>query len=157
MFSVPILLGHEASFCQNPSRPRQQRERRGRRLLRYVAGMDRSPSARLRLALTQQSAGLRIDQPHPPFVPLHVHAPADPTTWSAVVRGLDFDAAVEVDRALTVGERRNSFRGQSPQVLPRVMDRHRHDDAANAFLDRRTDSQQAQSQCPDRRAAFAGG
>ena len=49
-----------------------------------------------RTMLAQQLAGLRIEQADEEVVPLHVDAPADPAGRRAVVRGLDFDAAIEM-------------------------------------------------------------
>ncbi len=60
------------------------------------------PAARLAQVLAQQLAGLRIEEPHVHAVPLHLDALADPAGRRAVVRGVDFDAAVEMHGALAV-------------------------------------------------------
>src|SRR5882672_3540072 len=52
--------------------------------------------------LAQQLPGLRRQQTDVQIVPLHLDALADPAGRCAVVRRLDFDAAVEMDRTLTV-------------------------------------------------------
>jgi hypothetical protein len=50
----------------------------------------------------QELARLGRDQSDVQIVPLHVHPLPDPAGRRAVVRGLHFDAAIEVDRAVAV-------------------------------------------------------
>jgi hypothetical protein len=47
-------------------------------------------------------AGPWVQQADPSGVPLHLHAPADPAGWCAIVGGLDFHAAIQIYRALPV-------------------------------------------------------
>ncbi len=49
--------------------------------------------------LTQELPGLRIHQADEEVVPLHVDPTPDPARRRAVVRGLDFHAAIEMHRA----------------------------------------------------------
>src|SRR4051812_33453540 len=49
--------------------------------------------------LAQQASGLRIQEPDVQVIPLHLQASADPAGRGAVVRRLDFDAAIEMDSA----------------------------------------------------------
>jgi len=45
--------------------------------------------------------GLGVEQSNIQLIPLHSNHAPDPARWRAVVRGLDFHAAIEMDRALT--------------------------------------------------------
>ena len=61
--------------------------------------MDPVPAARRAQMLAQELAGLRGEQAHVQIIPLHLHALPDPARRRAVIRGLDFDAAVEMHGA----------------------------------------------------------
>ena len=50
----------------------------------------------------EQLAGERVQDAELGCVPLHVDAPSDPARRRAVVSSLDFDAAIQVHRALAV-------------------------------------------------------
>ena len=81
-------------------RAAEQRERGRRRAGRAVAVVDPMIAARRAQMLAQELPRLRIDQPHVQVVPLHVDPLADPAWRRAVERGLDLDAAIEMDRAV---------------------------------------------------------
>jgi len=57
------------------------------------------PAARRVDVLTEELTTLWIQEPDVEIRPLHLDALADPTGWRGVVRGIDFDAAIEMDRA----------------------------------------------------------
>ena len=86
--------------------------------------------------LPQQLPGLRIEQTHEEVVPLHMDAPPDPAGRRAVVRGLDFDAAIEMHRALAEAvvakrlERQRAERGL-------LLGKHRGDLALRRAVDAR--------------------
>src|SRR6516165_2199205 len=64
-----------------------------------IAVGNAMPSARCSHMLAQQLTGLRIEQAYKEVVPLHVDPTTDPARRRAVVRGLDFDAAIEMHGA----------------------------------------------------------
>ena len=80
----------------------QERDRARRRPRRAVVVVEAMPAARRPQMLAQQLPGLRREQADVQIVPLHLDALADPAGRRAVVRRLDFDAAIEMDRALAV-------------------------------------------------------
>ena len=63
---------------------------------------DAVTAARLAQVFAQQLAGLRIEQADLPGIPLHLHSSADPSGRRAVVSRLNFHAAVQMDRALSI-------------------------------------------------------
>jgi hypothetical protein len=75
------------------------------------------PAARRPQVLAQQLTRLGCQQADVEIIPLHLDPLSDPTRWGTVVRGLDFDAAIQMDRALAVPvvakrlERERSERG----------------------------------------------
>ena len=52
--------------------------------------------------LAQQHAGARIEQTHEHRVPLHMDLPPDPARRCSIVSRFDFDAAIEMNRALAI-------------------------------------------------------
>ena len=52
--------------------------------------------------LAKELSCLRGEQADVQIIPLHLDPLADPARWRAVVRGVDFDAAIEVHRAFAV-------------------------------------------------------
>ena len=104
---------------------REQRERRRRRARGRSRVVDAMPAARRAQMLAQQLAGLRIEQADVQVVPLHLDALADPAGRRAVVRGVDFDAAIEMDGALAeavVAKRLERQRARAP-AAPRQTSR----------------------------------
>jgi len=95
--------------------PQEHRQRRPRRACRPIVVVDPMPPAGGAQVLSQQLAGLRPDQSHVQVVPLHLDALADPAGRRAVVRRLDFNAAVEVDGPLSVAVVPKRFEGQRAQ------------------------------------------
>ena len=65
--------------------------------------------------LAQQLPGLRGEQADVQIIPLHLDALADPAGRRAVVRGLDFDAAIEVHRAFAVAVIAKRFERERPE------------------------------------------
>ena len=86
-----------------------------RRARRPIGVVDAMPAARRAQMLAQELAGLRREQPHVQVVPLHLHALPDPAGRRAVVRGLDFDAAIEMHRALAEAVVPKRFERQRPE------------------------------------------
>jgi hypothetical protein len=66
---------------------------------RLVVVVDAVMPASGAQVLAQQTPRLGIEQAHMQVVPLHLEASSDPAGRRAVVRGFDFDAAIEMDRA----------------------------------------------------------
>ena len=101
----------------------QQLQRAQRRFLGAVFVFDAMAAARLAQVLAQQLAGVRVQQAHLPGIPLHLDAPADPARRRAVVGRFDFDAAVQMHRALAVlvvAEGLDGQRQQRPAALRRT-------------------------------------
>ena len=96
-------------------RARQQRDRARRRPRRSVVVVEAMPAARRAQMLAQQLPGLRREQADVQIVPLHLDALADPAGRRAVVRGLDFDAAIEMDRPLAVPVIAKRFERERPE------------------------------------------
>ena len=71
-------------------------------LSRSVFFFNATAAAGLAQMFTQELAGPRIEQPYMPEIPLHLHASADPSRRRAVISGLDFHAAVQMNRALSI-------------------------------------------------------
>ena len=67
----------------------------GVRAGRSRSSMRCQPAARAEV-LAQEAARRRVEEPDVQVVPLHLHVAANPAGRRAVVRRLDFDAAVEV-------------------------------------------------------------
>ena len=107
-------------------RATEQGQRGGRRAGRAVAIVDAMIAARRAQMLTEQLVRLRVDEPHVQVVPLHVDAPADPAGRRAVEGGLDFDAAIEMDRAIAEAVVAKRLEGQRPQGGP-FFGKHRGD------------------------------
>jgi len=76
--------------------------------------------------LAQELAGLGGEQADMQIVPLHLDALADPAGRRAVVRGLDLDAAIEVDGALAVPVIAKRFERQRAQVRLLLGKHHGH-------------------------------
>ena len=94
-------------------RPGQERERARRRARRPIRLGDAVMAARRADMLAQQLAGLGIEEPHVEIGPLHLDAVADPARRRRVVRGLDFDTAIEMHGA------------HAEAVVPKGLDRER--------------------------------
>jgi hypothetical protein len=95
-------------------RPRgHQSEHRLGHLRRSIAVGDPMPAAAGAQMLTQELASLWIDQPDVEIIPLDLDAPPEPAGRRAVVHRLDFDAAIEMDRA------------DAEAVLPKRLERER--------------------------------
>src|SRR5829696_6341456 len=77
--------------------------------------MQAMPPTRGAEMLAQQLAGLRREQAHVQLVPLHLDALTDPAGRRAVVRGLDFDAAIEVHRSIAVPVIAKRFNWERPE------------------------------------------
>src|SRR5665213_3144142 len=82
--------------------PRQQLMRMLRRTPRVVGIADTVPATLLAQVLAQQLAGARIEQPNVHRVPLHMDLTPDPARRRSVVSRFNFDAAIQVHRALAV-------------------------------------------------------
>jgi hypothetical protein len=80
-----------------------------------IVVLDLVPSARRPQMLAEQLAGLRREQLHVRVSPLHVDPVPDPAGGRAVVGGVDFDAAVEMDRALAVAVIAKRLNREYPQ------------------------------------------
>jgi hypothetical protein len=76
--------------------------RAGRRALAPVVLVNPVAAAWFTEMFAQQLSRLRIEQPYPLKVPLHLHAAADPSWRRAVVSGFDFEAAVQMHGAFAV-------------------------------------------------------
>ena len=77
----------------------QQRQRFRRRAMRPVGVVDAMPATACPYMLAEQLPGLRIEHADLQIVPLHVDVAPNPARRGCVIRGVDFDAAVEMDRA----------------------------------------------------------
>ena len=77
-----------------------------------------------------------VEQPHVQVVPLHLDALADPAGRRAVVGGLDFDAAIEMDGALAEAVVAKRLERQRPQRGP-LLGKHRGDLALRRAVDAR--------------------
>ena len=86
--------------------------------------------------LAQQQPGLGCEQADVEIVPLHVDALADPARRRAVVRGLDFDAAIEMDRPLSVAVIAKRLERQWAERWP-LLGKHRRDLAFRRAVDPR--------------------
>jgi len=73
-----------------------------RRSLGVVLFFDAIPSALLAHMFAQQLPGLGIEQTNIQLIPLHAQHAPDPARRCAVVRGFDFDAAIQMNDALAV-------------------------------------------------------
>ena len=80
----------------------QQLLRAERRFAGSVFVFDAMTAACLTQVFAQQLASLWIEQADLPGVPLHLHSSADPSGRCAVKSRLNFHAAVQVDRALSI-------------------------------------------------------
>src|SRR4029079_11148049 len=95
----------------------EERHRARGRTCRSIVVVQPMPAAWGAEMLAQQLTGLGPDQSDVQIVPLHLDALADPAGRCAVVRRLDFDAAIEMDRPLTLAriakgfERKRAERG----------------------------------------------
>jgi hypothetical protein len=81
------------------ARSRQEGQRPRGRTRRPIRISDAVIPTRCADMLAQQLAGLRIEESHVEIGSLHLDALPDPARGRRVVRGLDFDAAIEVHRA----------------------------------------------------------
>ena len=82
---------------------------------RAVVVVQPVPAARGPEMLAQQLPGLRRQHADMQIIPLHLDALADPARWRAVIRGLDFNAAVEVHRPFAVAVIAKRFERQRPE------------------------------------------
>ena len=90
------------------------------RARRLIAVVDAMPAARGSQMLPQQLPGLRIDQADVQLVPLHLDPMANPAGRRPVEGRLDFDAAIEMDRALAklvIAKRLDGQRAQGGAFL----------------------------------------
>ncbi len=117
-------------------RAREQRDRARRRPRRPVVVVEAMPAARRAQMLAQELPGLRREQADVQIIPLHLDALADPAGRRAVVRGLDFDAAIEMHRALAVAVIAKRFERQRPERRP-LLGKHRGDLALRRAVDAR--------------------
>ena len=92
------------------------------------------PAARRADMLAQELPGLGIEQPHVQVVPLHVQATADPAGGCAVIGRLDFDAAIEMHRALAESVIAKRFDRQRTQCRS-LVGKHRGDLALRRAVD----------------------
>src|SRR2546427_3928936 len=95
-------LAERADVRAGAPRTPQQLGSAERGSLGVVLGLDAIPSALLAHMFAQQLAGLGIEQADEHLIPLHAHHASDPARWRAVVRGFNFDAAVQMHHALAV-------------------------------------------------------
>ena len=93
------VAAHDADLRAGRLGAPQERERRQRRARRPVVVEDAVMPAGRTQVLAQQTAGLRIQEADVEVVPLHLEVSPDPAGRRAVVRRLDFDAAIEMDGA----------------------------------------------------------
>ena len=100
-----------------------------RRAIRY------QPRRRAQV-LAQELAGLRREQADVQIVPLHLDALPDPAGRRAVVRGLDFDAAVEMHRAFAEAVVAKRFERERPERGP-LLGKHHGDLALRGAVDAR--------------------
>ena len=118
------------------ARPGEERERGRRRARRAIGVGDAVKPARRADMLAQQLAGLRIEQADVEVGPLHVDALADPAGRRRVVRGLDFDAAIEMHGAHAEAVVAKRLDGQRLQRGP-LLGKHRGDLALGRAVDAR--------------------
>ena len=104
----------------------EQRDRARRRPRRPIVVVEAMPAAWRAQMLAQELPGLRREQADVQIVPLHLDALADPAGRRAVVRGLDFDAAIEVHRAFAVAVIAKRFERERPE-RGLLLGKHRRD------------------------------
>lgn len=78
-----------------------QRDRLRGTPTRAVGVLDAMPAARCEAMLAEQLTGGRVEEADVEVVPLHRDAAADPAGRRAVVRGINLDAPIEMDRPHT--------------------------------------------------------
>ena len=117
-------------------RARQQRQRRRRRPRGSVLVVDPIPAAAGAQMLAQELAGRRRQQADVEIVPLHLHALPEPPGRRAVIRGLDFDAAIEMDGAVAEVVVAKRFDGERAERRP-FLGKHRGDLALRRAVDAR--------------------
>src|SRR5688500_9805042 len=93
------VIGDRAERGANAVRRGQERQRFRWGACGTISVFDAMPAARCAYMLAQQLSGLRIEQPDVQTIPLHLDAAPDPAWRRAVVRGVDFHAAIEVHGA----------------------------------------------------------
>jgi hypothetical protein len=82
--------------------PRQQLQDAPRCLFGAIFLLDAVAAAGLTQVFAQQFSALRMQQPHPAGIPLHLDFPSNPARGSAVVGRLDLHATVQMHRAFPV-------------------------------------------------------
>ena len=123
-------LGLEEVRTHRPDgRPRfprdvEEGERLGGRARGAIRVRDAMMTASRAQVLAQQLARARIEHADVQGVPLHGDPLTDPARGHAVVRGLDFDAAIEVHAARAVPIVAKGFERQRLQVRP-LLGKHR--------------------------------
>src|SRR5436309_5464838 len=96
------VLAHRTEVRTGGLRPGEERDRARWRACGTVVMVQPVPAPRRPQMLAQQQPGLGCEQADVEIVPLHVDPLADPARWSAVVGGLDLDAAIEMRGAFAV-------------------------------------------------------
>ena len=104
----------------------EERDRARRRPRRPIVVVQAMPAAWGPQMLAQQLPGLRREQADVQIIPLHLDALADPAGRRAVVRGLDFDAAIEMDRPFAVPVIAKRFEREWPERRL-LLGKHRRD------------------------------
>src|ERR1700746_2678132 len=95
-------IAERADVRASTTRSPQQLRRAQRGSLGMVFGLDAIAAAFLANVLTQQLAGLGIEQTDKQLIPLRAHHASDPARRCAVVGGFDFNAAIQMHDALAV-------------------------------------------------------
>jgi hypothetical protein len=102
MPDAPSCRADGADMHTGGLRPSEERDCARRRPRRTIVVVEAMPAAGSPEMLAQQLSGVRRQQPDVQIIPLHLHPPPDPAGRRAVVRGLDFDAAIQVHRPFAV-------------------------------------------------------
>ena len=98
-FVVVDQGAHRVEMGTGVACPREERHDLGGCPGWPVGVVDAMPAARRAHVLTQEQTGRRIQQADVEIGPLHLHVLADPPRWRGVVRGRDFDTAIEMHGA----------------------------------------------------------
>jgi len=129
-------VAHGADGCPRPARDVEERQCFRRRARGAIGVRDAMmPTARAEV-FAQQLPGARVEDAHVEVVPLHGHALTDPAGWHAVIRGLDFHAAIEVDAPHAVAVVAKGLQRQRAQMRA-LLRKHRTHLALGRAMDAR--------------------
>src|SRR6185295_3989717 len=128
--------GDRTGSCADAVCTHEQPSDLGWRARRLIFRPDAMATAIDDQVLAQELSGGRIEQAHVVLVPLDAHRATDPAWRWRVVRAVDLDEAVEVDRAISEGVVAKWLDGQRPKMRP-LVGKHGGDLALGRAVDSR--------------------